>query len=236
MIALQFAMAVEAAPLVAKLGATFTKQAPYGFQIAQAALDGTALVIAVPGAHPRFGVDSIGSVAASLLTNTLIDRYQPRLLINAGTAGGFEARGGAVGDVYLGTGAAVFHDRRIQLAGFDAMGPGHYPLQGDAAFAQRVGLKHGVVSSGDSLDCTPEDARQLAALGASVKEMEAAAVGWVCERRGVPLMLVKAITDLVDHHESTAEQFTRNAALAVQRLTEALLRVLPRVAHLGQSR
>ena len=43
-----------------------------------------------------------------------------------------------------------------------------------------VGAQEGVVSSGNSLDCSPEDMSQLHANEAAVKEMEAAGISWVC--------------------------------------------------------
>lgn len=107
--------------------------------------------------------------------------------------------------MYLGT-LAVFHDRRIALEGFEEMGRGRFEVEHDAALAAKHGLKRGVVSTGDSLDCTPEDIRRMIELDASVKEMEAASIAWVCERHGVPLVLVKAVTDLVDHHETNSLQ------------------------------
>lgn len=224
-LALQFAMAGEAAPFLARGDfRRLESDAVYGFEFHEAA----GVVVGVAGAHPRFKVDSIGTVPAVLLAHTLVTRFKATRIINAGTAGGFESRGGVIGDVYLGADAVVFHDRRVPLAGFDAMGRGHFPVECDVALAKRLGLKLGVVSTGDSLDCTDEDAKQLAALGASVKEMEAAGIAWVCERHGVPLVLLKALTDLVDHHASTASQFVENYALATTRLAEKLVEV---VAH-----
>ena len=57
---------------------------------------------------------------------------------------------------------------------------------------------------------------------AVAKDMEAAAVAWTCERLGVPFTALKVITDLVDHHEEAAEQFSRNLKRATQRLAEAV--------------
>jgi len=224
-LAVQFAMAAEAEAFTSRRAFTrLPTKSPYDFQYFQ---DGD-LIVAVAGAHPRFKVDSIGSVAAALLTHELVERFSLSRLINAGTGGGFAARGGAIGDVYLGADVTVFHDRRIQLAGFDKMGRGHFPVESDAGLAARHGLKLGIVSSGDSLDCTAEDMRHLLELGASVKDMEAASIAWVCERRGVPLVLVKAITDLVDLPEATASQFEKNYPGAVKNLAEAVEHV---VAH-----
>lgn len=226
-LAIQFAMAGEAAPYLDAGG--FTEVSPdavYGFRFYERA----DVVVGVAGTHPRFGVDAVGTVPASLLTHALLTRFKPSRLINAGTAGGFEARGAAIGDVYLGAEAVVFHDRRIPLGEFEAMGRGHFPVESDAALAAMLGFKVGVVSTGDSIDCTPEDAKQLAALNADVKEMEAAGIAWVCERHRVSLVLLKVITDFVDHHTPTAEQFTKNYALAVTRLESALRAVVQHYA------
>ncbi|MBL8916922.1 MAG: hypothetical protein JNM17_39830 [Archangium sp.] len=220
-IAVQFAMAGEATPFLESGGGAFTRlpaDGTFGFQYHRRG----DLIVAFPGAHPRFGVDAIGSVTAALLTNAVINRFSPGRMINAGTAGGFASRGGAIGDVYLGSSPVVFHDRRIGLPGFEAMGVGSFPVECDAALAAKIGAKVGVVTTGDSLDATLEDLKRMDASGAHVKEMEAASVALVCERHKLPLIIIKAITDLVDHHESTADQFTRNYALATVKLSEAL--------------
>ena len=232
----QVAMGIEAAPVLAR--GAFSRlpvtvgERDYGFELYEGLSEGLhPVVVAVAGRDPRFGVDSIGTLPAALLTHLVVDRFSPRLVVNAGTAGGFEARGGKVGDVFLGDAVAVFHDRRIPLDGFHAMGPGHYPIALHRPLAEKLGLRVGIVSTGSSLDCSAEDAAQLEALGASVKDMEAAAIAYVCERRGVPLVLLKAITDLVDHHAPTAAQFLANYQIATALLADALVQV---VAHFSE--
>ncbi|MDA2972569.1 MAG: hypothetical protein O3B19_10405, partial [Actinomycetota bacterium] len=89
-----------------------------------------------------------------------------------------------------------------------------------------LGLKSGVVTTSNSLDENDDDRRMIEASGACVKDMEAAAVGYVCEQMSVPFMAVKAITDLVDHHTATAEQFTANLKMATTRLAEVLTEVV----------
>ena len=61
-----------------------------------------------------------------------------------------------------------------------------------------LGLKSGIVSSGNSLNCGPEDRAALEASGASIKEMEGASIAYVASLFAVPLLAVKAITDIVD--------------------------------------
>ena len=60
------------------------------------------------------GVDNVGTVPAALTTYLAIQALKPDLVISLGTAGGFKAKGGAVGDVYISTGFAN-HDRHIPI-------------------------------------------------------------------------------------------------------------------------
>lgn len=233
----QIAMGGEAAPFLAagsfeKLPETVS-DTPYGFVFYAGKLrpEGERILVAVAGRHARFGADAIGTIPAALLAHTIIDRFAPRLLINAGTAGGFARKGAAIGDVYIGDDVAVFHDRRIPLDGFQAMGLGHFPLHTPRELAETLGFKLGIVSTGDSLDCTDEDDRQMASLGATLKDMEAASIAYVCEHRRVPLVLLKSVTDLVDVHErSTAEQFLASYQSATSRLADALVQVVAALA------
>jgi 5'-methylthioadenosine nucleosidase len=59
-------------------------------------------------------------------------------------------------------------------------------------------MKVGVVSTGNSLDCTPTDAEVMKANEASVKEMEGAAIAQVAQMYGVPIFAIKSVTDIVD--------------------------------------
>ncbi len=85
-----------------------------------------------------------------------------------------------------------------------------------------MGAKPGRMTTGNSLDAPPVDLATMDRFGADAKDMEAAAVAWVCEHLGVDFLAVKAITDLVDHPEATAEQFRRNLGLATERLAAAV--------------
>jgi hypothetical protein len=67
-----------------------------------------------PGKDPVLGVDCVGTVSAALVTYASIQSLKPDLIINAGTAGGFKAKGADIGDVYLASDVA-FHDRRIPI-------------------------------------------------------------------------------------------------------------------------
>lgn len=185
---------------------------------------GPHVALAVNGADPRFGVDSIASQPAVTTTLHAVEAVQPGMVISAGTAGGFASRGGGIGSVYLAD-RCVFHDRRVSIPGFDRYGDGDYPVADLRRAAEALGLQQGTVSTGNALDAPTVDLEKMDAAGAVAKDMEAAAVAWTCERLTVPFTALKVITDLVDHPEEAAEQFGRNLRTA----TVALADVLPRL-------
>ncbi|KAK7409779.1 hypothetical protein VNO78_00087 [Psophocarpus tetragonolobus] len=70
------------------------------------------------GKDPASGVDSIGTIPSALATYAAIQALEPDLIINAGTAGGFKAKGASIGDVFIVSDCA-FHDRRIPIPVLD---------------------------------------------------------------------------------------------------------------------
>lgn len=229
--ALVMAMRAEASPVIGALGAVERSAVPpLASQWFEAESGGLQVLIAVNGVDRRFGVDSIGTDAATLTTYSVIREFAPELVVSAGTAGGWQGAGASIGEVYLSEGSVVHHDRRIDLAGFADYGIGRYPVVPSRRLAAQLGCRTGVVTTGNSLDESDADRRMISRSGAVAKDMEAAAVAYVCEQMGVPFLAVKAITDLVDHHTATAEQFTANLARAVECLTTTLVGLVEWVA------
>lgn len=79
-------------------------------------------------------------------------------------------------------------------------------------------LQEGIVSSGNSLDYSKEDWDQLHAIGAAVKEMEAAGISWVAHLHNVPFLALKSITDIVDGDRPAQEEFLENLHAAAKAL------------------
>ena len=221
------AMGAEASSLLVSLQAVAVHGVPpLAVKWFSAQRHGSELLIALNGRDRRFGVDSIGTDAAVLNTYAVIERFHPDLVISAGTAGGWRRADGEIGDVYVSDRHVVHHDRRIDLPGFADYGIGRYPVVSLRNMAAQLGLKIGVVTTGNSLDESEPDRRMILSSGAVVKDMEAASVAYVCHQMSVPFVAVKAITDLVDDHTSTAEQFNANLVMASRRLSDELLRVV----------
>ena len=226
-IALLMAMGAEAAPVIAALGAQpMPAVSPLPFAWYTTTRAGCEVIVAVNGRDPRHDVDKIGTQPAALNSYLVVERHRPDLLVSAGTAGGWARAGGVIGDVYLSRRHFVYHDRRIAIPGYEAYGVGSYPAVRAGAMARELGFKQGVVTTGNSLDETADDRRMIDASGACVKDMEAAAVAWVGEMLDVPVLAVKAITDLVDSHADTVEQFEANLAMASRRLCDAVIAVI----------
>ena len=71
-------------------------------------------VICRAGKCQLHGVDNVGTVPAAVTAYLAVHEFKPDLVISVGTAGGFKAKGAAIGDVFLAT-AFANHDRRIPI-------------------------------------------------------------------------------------------------------------------------
>lgn len=233
-ITILMAMQKEAEPLIERLGfkavaAPWKLAATTPTRLFKARRGKLVLSLVLNGTCATHGVDHIGTQAATLAAQLAISELSPDLLVNAGTAGGFRCRGGEIGKVYLGYDKVFFHDRRIEIPGFDAYGVGAYPTPDTRALASGLGVESGAVSTGNSLDCPPQDLESMNRNGVIAKDMEAAAIAWVASLHGKPLLVLKSITDLVDSGAPTGEEFLRNLHQARERLTDRLIALLDRI-------
>jgi len=188
---------------------------------------GAEIVLVTPGIDPATQVDRIGPVhAAVALSRALLATQEPfDLVVNAGTAGGFEAQGQRIADLVVAR-DTMFHDARVAIDGFDRTARAHTRLSADesmlARMAAALDARVGLVSTGSSLDATGDELAFFARHGALAKEMELAALALACREHGLPLVALKGITDLVDHHEPTHEAFLRNLSRTSARVANAI--------------
>ena len=221
---LLIALQAEAAPLIQRLGLSEGDPPVPGLPMrrfrGQAGL--LRLDLLTNGTDARCGTDRVGTDAATLAATAAVLRLDPQLVINAGTCGGFQARGGAVGDLYVAAGHALYHDRRIPIPNFQLQAQGRWPVHPAPALREVLGAKHGIVTTGNSLDFTPDEARFFEHEGVHAKDMEACALAQVCALAGMPFIAVKAVTDLVDHPEPVQKAFLRNLRNVSEKLGERL--------------
>jgi adenosylhomocysteine nucleosidase/5'-methylthioadenosine nucleosidase len=178
------------------------------------------------GLDHRHQVDNIGCEAATLMAYEAIGKIQPDLVISAGTAGGFTAKQATIGKVYASDEHFVFHDRIVPLPGFQESGIGHFPALPITTMVQDLGLASGVISTGSSLEKNDKDHRVIAEHDVVAKEMEAAAIAWVCMLQKTPVFAIKSITNLVDQENQSETEFLANFDYSVKRLTEQMLSII----------
>ena len=121
------AMEAEATPLLKLLNlATIPSTSKNAPCIIHSGLyKGCTVSVVTNGKCSKFGVDNVGTVPAALSTYLAINQLNPDLIINAGTAGGFKAKGASIGDAYI-CSHMKNHDRRIPIPGFTEYGTGSY--------------------------------------------------------------------------------------------------------------
>ncbi|KAG5526757.1 hypothetical protein RHGRI_032873 [Rhododendron griersonianum] len=228
-IVILIAMQTEALPLVNKFQLKEDQDSVFPPEVPWVRYRGTYkdlnINIIWPGKDTALGVDSVGTVCASLVTYASIQALQPDLIINAGTAGGFKAKGAAISDIFLASEVA-FHDRRIPIPILDLYGVGLRQAFSTPNLLKRLSLKVGKLSTGDSLDMSPQDEASIIANDATIKDMEGAAVAYVADLLKVPAIFVKAVTDIVDGDKPTAEEFLRNLAAVTVALDQAVTEVV----------
>ena len=84
----------------------------------------------------------------------------------------------------------------------------------------------GKVTTGSSLDMQPCDLEIIEKHGGQLKDMEGAAVAFVCSLFNIPILFVKSVTDLCDSGAETFEEFSRNLHHACETLKVANERVI----------
>lgn len=79
----------------------------------------------------------------------------------------------------------------------------------------------GKVTTGSSLDMQPCDLEVIETNGGELKDMEGAAIAFVCSLFSKPVLFVKSVTDLCDSGVETYEEFSRNLGRACESLKVA---------------
>jgi adenosylhomocysteine nucleosidase len=148
----------------------------------------------------------IGKVASALAAGILIQAYNPDLVINSGSAGGFAPELN-VGDIVVATNL-IQHDVNLTHFGYELGQPAGMPavfeMQKDwqtQALSQvrQIGIHgmKGLIISGDAFIGTDEQSAQLMSAfpTAVAVEMEGAAIAQVCHILQTDCLVIRAISD-----------------------------------------
>jgi len=188
------------------------------FAVRRLAAHGHDLAIATCG---------LGKVNAALCAGLL--GADADMLLMSGTCGALAAGPGAY---WLAE--AVQHDYGASQPGlFRRYRAGEWPIgeAGEAHFSAMadpgLGLPQARIASGDSFVACPDAAAGLAALGATLVDMEVGAVAQAAARLGKPWAAIKAVTDAANDasggdFQANLQRAARAAAAEVERLIALL--------------
>ncbi len=194
-------------------------------------LNGTNVVLLQSG---------IGKVAAAVGTSVLLERFKPSVVINTGSAGGFDASLN-LGDVVISTDVA-YHDADVtafgytmgQMAGQPATFASDAKLmdvaeQALAAMEPAPHAVRGLICTGDAFVHTTEKQNFIRQHFPNViaVEMEAAAIAQACHQFKVPFVVVRAISDVADKESPmTFDEFLPLAAKSSSAMVEKMVELL----------
>jgi adenosylhomocysteine nucleosidase len=164
-----------------------------------------------------------GKVSAAASVQYAIDRWQPDLLVNLGTCGGFEGRveQGAI----LLVERTLIYDILEQMTDSDEAIQ-HYATQLDLSWLPQPyphPVQRGLLVSGDR-DIVVDDIPQLIErYGAVAADWESGSIAWVAKRNGARCLILRGVTDLVGADGSEAYG---NYELFIERAREIMDRLI----------
>ena len=170
-----------------------------------------------------------GKIAAAASTQYAIDRWQPDLLVNLGTCGGFA---GEIekGEIILAE-KTIVYDIIEQMGDYDEH-IAHYTTDIDIdwlgnpeAYPHKV--RRTLLVSGDRDLIVAEIPQLKEKFGAVAGDWESGAIAWVAARNGLPCLILRGVTDLVgagggEAYDGNFDVFVAGARQVMWRLVEAL--------------
>lgn len=159
---------------------------------------GDCFVTELAGQKVSFLHGGWGKVATAGSAQYAIDRWEPRRLVNLGTCGGFAGQ--------VERGALVLAEKTLiydiveQMTDSDAA-IAHYACDLDLSWLPDPPPQpviRGTLVSADR-DIVPADIAQLIeSYNAAVADWESGAIAWVAKQNGLPCLILRGVTDLVD--------------------------------------
>ena len=163
-------------------------------------------------------VSGVGKVNAAAATQQAIDRGAKEIW-NCGVVGGLDIAMN-VGDVYE-VEKAVEYDFDLTMINGTKLGTHnerdtpYFECVTDGKYPSKI------LATGDRFTNDEKDVENPLALGATLKDMEGAAIAHVCERNGIPCRMLKAISD-VHGKGAMTNQYQVNLAKALGCLKNAV--------------
>ena len=165
-----------------------------------------------------------GKIASAGAIQYLIDHYEPDLIVNLGTCGGFEGVA-RQGDVILVERTFVYDI--VELMG-DPDVASYYASSLDLGWLagpEPHPTRRGLIASADS-DLPPDKIPLLKAKGVLAADWESAALAWVAKKNNARLLILRAVSDIVSEQGGEAydniEIFNERSKVIMKQLIEQL--------------
>lgn len=174
-------------------------------------------------------VSGIGKVNAGFCTQLLIDKFNPRLIINFGVAGGKENSDLNAGDTALISKVCQFD---FDLSEIDEVNIGYMQdydrTYYDTAYKMYTGnkLKTYIGATGDRFTRLEYFKKIIRDLDGQVVDMECGAIAQVCTANEVPLLILKLISDVEGKDGSIFEQYYNNVESVSNKFPDAIKELL----------
>jgi adenosylhomocysteine nucleosidase len=178
----------------------------------------------------------IGKVAAAIGTTILLSEYNLDMVINTGSAGGFDSSL-SLGDVVIST-EVRHHDADVTAFGYEmgqmAQQPAAFKADKKLMDVAEKALTHmegkhavrGLICTGDAFICTTERQAFIRQHFPSViaVEMEASAIAQTCHQFNTPFVVVRAISDVAD--KESPMSFEEFLPLAAKSSSEMVIKMI----------
>lgn len=147
----------------------------------------------------------VGKVNSARTTQVIIDKFNPKYIINTGSAGALSDKL-KIGDVVIGT-TLIQHDFDVTAFGREK---GFIPEVGKEFLSdsklvefceselksKEIGFSKGIIVSGDKFISTTSEKKDLGnEFSALCAEMEGAAIAQVCKLSSVPFIVIRSVSD-----------------------------------------
>lgn len=166
-------------------------------------------------------------IPAAASTQYAIDKWNPELIINLGTCGGF--KGSIKRDTIIMVEKAVVYDIINQMSPAEtAIKKFTTKIDLDWVTEPPISVHRTTIVSGDR-DLQPQDIPMLKEkYGASVGDWESGAIAWVCKQNKVKVLILRGVSDLVDSEGGEAYEGNKSVWYeAAERIIRHLVDSLP---------
>jgi adenosylhomocysteine nucleosidase len=194
-----------------------------------------SLVMITPGVDINYAPDKkpinrVGKVSAGIITTVLIKDYNPKIIINCGTAGGVGS-GIKVGDLIIAD-YVTNHDMQFPTSVNNLWAQRKIQIKNNYKLKfLKSQFKLGTVTSSESFTTSAEEWKLIHINKAIAKDMEAAGFVQALEIMNYknPYFVIKSITDITDidiDEKLSYENFQNNFKLAVNNLSGLIKEII----------